>query len=116
MNIGFMNGDSHQIPLSINYNMLLTPLYLLISVKSSIRINMVGCLDTSGINDTQAWTFLTTSHDANFGAKLIEEFLYNALVLPLAEVVVHAPPRSEVLWNYAQPVLRRYRIAFIIFL
>ena len=42
-----------------------------------------------------------TCHDANFGAKLIEEFLYNALVLPLAEVVVHALPRSEVLWNHA---------------
>ena len=96
-----MNGDSHQIPLSINYNMLLASLYLLVSVKSSIRINMVGRLDTSGINDTQAWTFLTTCHDANFGTKLIEELLYNALVLPLAEVVVHALPRSEVLWYHA---------------
>ena len=60
-----MYGDSHQITLSVNYYMLFPALDLLISVKSSIGINMMRCLDTAGINDAKAGALLTPGHCAD---------------------------------------------------
>ena len=65
MDIGFMYGYSHQIALSINYNMLFSALNLLVSIKPSVRIHMVRCLDTTGINDAKTGALLTTGLCAN---------------------------------------------------
>ena len=60
MNVGFMYFNGHWKLQCIYHNMFLSPFDFFIAVYSSVRINVVRSLHTSGVNNAHAGAFLFT--------------------------------------------------------
>ena len=96
MDVSRMDSHWHGQPQSVNHYVLLPALYLFVSVYSPLTINMMGGPDTPWVDDPKAGTLRPARKTADNAAEGVEDLFKQALVLPLAEIVIHCLPRSEI--------------------
>ena len=68
-----MNHDTHREAKCINNNVFLTPFDLLVAVNATVGSNVMGGLDTSGIDDTKAGSIFSPSHPSDDDMKGIKQ-------------------------------------------
>lgn len=61
-----------------------------------ICINVMGCLDASGIYNSESGTFLLTDRFPCHAVENIEKLFQHTFEFPLAEIVVNCLPRGKV--------------------
>ena len=65
MNVSLMDHDTHREAKCINNNVFLAPFDLLVAVNATVGSNVMGGLDTSGIDDTKAGSIFSPSHPSD---------------------------------------------------
>ena len=96
MNVSLMNHDTHKEAKCINNNVFLAPFDLFVAVNDTIGSNVMGGLDTSGIDDTKVGSIFSPSHPSDDDMKGIKQLFKHALQFPFVEVVEDGVKGREV--------------------
>ena len=86
MNVSLMHYYPHREAKCINDNVFLAPFDLLVAVNATVRSNVVGGLDASGINDSDTGSIFTPHQLADDNMQGVDQLLKYALQLPFVEV------------------------------
>ena len=91
-----MNHHCQRKAEDIGHNMLLAAFYLLVAIYTTVCVYVVGGLDASRVNDSEARTFVSSRRSSDLLDKYGQYFLESSVILPLAKVVVDQVPWSEI--------------------
>ena len=87
INVSLMNHDTHREVKCTNNNVFLATFDFLVAVNATVGSNVMGGLDTSGIDDTKAGSIFSPSHPSDDGIKDIMQLFKHALQFPFVEVI-----------------------------